>query len=50
MGYRDQSLNQLFVDLRHEQVGDQIWATQHRIQRYTHDNVILVPLDDWTVT
>ena len=40
----DQSLNQQFVDVRHEQVGDRIWATQHRFHRYIHDNVIVVPL------
>lgn len=44
MGCRDQTLNQLFIDLRNEQVGDKIWSVQHRIHRYIYDQVLLIPL------
>ncbi|MCA8996820.1 MAG: hypothetical protein KDA80_07540 [Planctomycetaceae bacterium] len=44
MGYVDQGLTQLFVDLRREQQVDRVWTIQHRIHGYFYNNVVFIPL------
>lgn len=44
MGYLDQPLTQMFVDLRREQQVDRIWSIQHRIHGYFHNQVVFIPL------
>lgn len=44
MGYTNQKLNQLFVELRNEQLEDAIWEKQKEIHRLMYQEIVFIPL------